>query len=120
MSNRLRTAVWLAGTAVWLGLAVLTSPAELLSPSRRREGRITLNVQNMPIGNLAPRFAAFAHRSIVVDKAAQDALVTAHIEDMEWNRALGVILEDNGLRRRGGATGTIHIERAPKDRSNPR
>jgi type II secretory pathway component HofQ len=72
---------------------------------------MTMEWQNAPLTDVVRAFAAFSGRTIVVAPEAGNPEVTASLADVEWQRALDVVLMAHGLVARVDATGVIRIER---------
>jgi type IV pilus assembly protein PilQ len=90
-----------------------------VSPSIARAqagGRVTLEWQNAPLSHVVRAFAAFSGRTIVVAPDVGDPELTASVLDVDWQRALDVILATRALVARVDGSGVIHIE---KQRSAP-
>ncbi|MFN2566405.1 MAG: hypothetical protein ABR499_15525 [Gemmatimonadaceae bacterium] len=85
-----------------------------LSPSIGRaqeRARITVEWQNAPLSHVIRAFAAFSGRTIVLAPDVGDPDVTASFQDVDWQRALGIILATRALDARVDASGVIRIEK---------
>jgi type II secretory pathway component HofQ len=95
---------------LWLtaGLVVALST---FSASTALGQKVTMEWQNAPLNHVVRAFAAFSQRTIVVAPDVGNPEVTASVADVEWQRALDLVLLAHGLVARVDATGVIHIER---------
>jgi type II secretory pathway component HofQ len=95
--------------AAGFALAVLA-----LSPSvgRAQAGPgVTLESQNAPLSHVVAAFEKLSSRTIVVAADVGDPLITASVANVQWERALDLILATRGLVARVDASGIIRIEK---------
>lgn len=90
-----------------------------LSPSvgRAQAGqRVTMEWQSAPLNDVVQAFAKYTGRTITVAPDIGNPEITAYVQDVEWQRALDMVLATRGLVARIDASGVIRIEKqgAPK------
>ena len=99
----------------------LTLLAVSPSISRAQAGGLgTFKWQNAPLSDVVRAFADFSGRTIVVAPDVGDPDVTAFVENVEWQRALDIVLWTRGLVARVDASGVIRIEKQTPAPARPR
>ena len=95
---------------LWL-TAGFVGALSTLSASAARGQKVTMEWQNAPLTDVVRAFGTFAQRSIVVAPEVGNPEVTASITDVDWQRALDLVLMPHGLVARVDDKGVIYIER---------
>jgi type II secretory pathway component HofQ len=72
---------------------------------------VTMEWQNAPLSQVIRAFARFSGRTIVLASDVGDPEVTASLQNVDWQRALGLVLARLGLVERVDPTGVIRVER---------
>jgi type IV pilus assembly protein PilQ len=100
-------------------LTAAVAVALALSPSvaRAQAGqRVTMEWQSAPLNDVVQAFAKFSGRTIAVAPDVGNPEMTASVQNVEWQRALAIVLATRGLVTHIDASGVIRIEKqaAPK------
>jgi type IV pilus assembly protein PilQ len=102
-----------AGAVVALALSPSTGRAQTTPAGEK----ITLEWQNARLSDVVRAFAKFSGRTIAVAPDVGDPEITAYVQDVEWQRALDLILATRALVARTDASGVIRIEKQPAVKS---
>jgi type II secretory pathway component HofQ len=82
------------------------------SASRAQTAReVTVEWQNAPLSQVVRAFAALSGRTIVVAPEVGDPELTVSLRNVEWQRALDLVLVAHALVARVDASGVIHVEK---------
>ena len=75
------------------------------------EQPLTLELQDAPLSRVLRSISAFAKRSITLAPDVGDRSVSFTVRSVDWQRALGSVLRDNGLAAIPGANGELLVVR---------
>ena len=67
--------------------------------------------QSAPLTEVVKAFATFSGRTMTVASDVGNPEITAYVRDVDWQRALDIVLATRGLVARVDAAGVIRIEK---------
>jgi type IV pilus assembly protein PilQ len=89
-------------------LSLLAAPA-----AGAHAQNITVEWQGAPLTDVIRAFARFSGRTIVVAPDVGEREVTVSLQNVDWQRGLGVIVAGLGLVERVDDSGVIRVEQPP-------